>query len=294
LKQPIIKLLLIEDNPDDAEMLSHLLKEDPTTHFECTIVNRFSLAVEERSRKSYDLILVDLELPDSTGLDTFNRTKIHPMETPIIVITGRHGEEIGLQAVEAGAQDYLVKGHINAHSLTHAIRYAVERDHLFKKLSVLSDLDELTGLYNRRGFFALSRHRLKVSSRTKGKVFLLFADFDDLKKINDTLGHAEGDRALIETAKVLRKTFRETDVIARLGGDEFAVLATEASSEKGVAHLTQRLQESLDAYNHPEGIPFKLSLSIGVAAYDPAHPRPLEELLSTADTFLYEQKRGKR
>ncbi|MFQ5813869.1 MAG: GAF domain-containing protein, partial [Anaerolineae bacterium] len=156
-------------------------------------------------------------------------------------------------------------------------------------LRALALLDELTSLYNRRGFFTLAEQQLKMADRTETKMLLLFADFDDLKWINDTLGHHEGDRALIEVANVLAETFRESDIIGRIGGDEFVVLAIETDGSPAEV-LTARLQENLEARNARGDLRYRLSLSVGIAHYDPGHPCSIDELLAQADRSMYEKK----
>jgi len=158
-------------------------------------------------------------------------------------------------------------------------------------LRALLLVDELTGLYNRRGFVALGRQQLKAAERAKRSMVLLFADFDDLKRINDTFGHPEGDRALIETADVLKGTFRESDIIARIGGDEFVVLATETDGARAEV-LTTRLQENLEARDAREGHRYKLSLSMGLARYDPECPCSIDELVARANIAMYQRKRS--
>jgi diguanylate cyclase (GGDEF)-like protein/putative nucleotidyltransferase with HDIG domain len=122
-------------------------------------------------------------------------------------------------------------------------------------------------------------------------MLLLFTDFNNLKWINDTLGHHKGDLALIETANILTETFRETDIIARIGGDEFGVLAMEGRRD-GAEMLISRLQENLDTHNAREKCSYKLSLSMGIARYDPECPCSIDELLARADSLMYEQKQG--
>ncbi len=163
------------------------------------------------------------------------------------------------------------------------------RKRMEETLRALLLIDDLTGLYNRRGFFTLGQQQLKTANRTKMTMLLLFADFDDLKQINDTFGHPEGDRALVETAQVFRETFRESDIIARIAGDEFAVLAVETDKFSSDI-LATRLQENLEARNARKGRRYKLSLSTGLARYDPKHPCSIDELLARADKAMYEQK----
>ncbi len=165
-----------------------------------------------------------------------------------------------------------------------------ERVRMEETLRALALIDDLTSLYNRRGFVTLGQQQLKAASRTKRRMVLLFADFDGLKLINDAFGHSEGDRALIETADALRETFRESDIIARIGGDEFVVLAIETNGSPAEV-LAIRFQENLKARNVRENRHYRLSLSVGLARYDPEHPCSIDELLTQADRAMYEQKR---
>lgn len=167
-----------------------------------------------------------------------------------------------------------------------------ERKHMEERLHSLSVTDELTGLFNRRGFFTLAEQQLKIASRARREMVLLYADLDKLKWINDTLGHPEGDRALSETAKIFKKTFRDSDIIARIGGDEFVVLAIE-TREVNAEVLITHVQENVEAYNVKGTSPYRLSLSIGTARFDPYSPCTIDELLTPADTMMYEQKRKK-
>ena len=168
-----------------------------------------------------------------------------------------------------------------------------DRKRLEKELHRLSIVDELTGLYNRRGFITLSEQQLKIAIRTKKDMLLLFADLDKMKQINDTLGHQEGDKALIEIATVLKEVFRESDIIGRMGGDEFAALAIDAADETKEV-LIDRLQKTLDGHNGSEGRNYTLSLSIGIAHYNPEIPSSLDELISQADTLMYGEKNKKQ
>jgi len=152
--------------------------------------------------------------------------------------------------------------------------------------------DQMTELYNRRGFITLAEQQIKAANRAKRAMLLTFIDCDGLKGINDTLGHEEGDRALIDMANVLRQTFRESDIIARLGGDEFAVLSIDAA-DMNPKDFSKRLQENIDAGNAEETRPYKLAMSWGTAVYDPGSPQSLDELMSSADERMYAQKKAK-
>lgn len=162
-----------------------------------------------------------------------------------------------------------------------------------EKIRILSLTDEFTGIYNRRGFFTFAEQHLRIVNRMKKGMGLFFVDIDDLKIINDTLGHQEGDRAIIDTVNILRNTFRESDVIARMGGDEFAISAigTYASDVK---ILATRLQENVKSHNGKNARSYTLSVSVGVMWCDHKYPRSVEELLLQADKLMYQQKQKKR
>jgi diguanylate cyclase (GGDEF)-like protein/PAS domain S-box-containing protein len=170
-----------------------------------------------------------------------------------------------------------------------------DRKHMEEEILALSLRDELTTLYNRRGFMTLAEQQLKTASRLKKKVALLYLDVDNLKKINDTGGHKMGDRALAEIAFILKKSFREADIVGRMGGDEFSVLAME-TTKMSEDILTQRLQEKLTLFNSRSSAEagFSLSISVGVFTREPEYPATVEEMLSRADHLMYEQKRSKK
>jgi len=162
-----------------------------------------------------------------------------------------------------------------------------------EKLHNLSLSDELTGLHNRRGFFAVAGQFLKLARRQKEGTFMLYADIDNLKEINDTFGHKEGDQVLIETANILKRNYRESDVIARLGGDEFVIIPI-GTAKDNIGIITSRFEKSIETYNSTSNRGYKLSLSYGLAYYDPENPCSLDELLMQADKAMYEHKRNKQ
>jgi diguanylate cyclase (GGDEF)-like protein/PAS domain S-box-containing protein len=161
-----------------------------------------------------------------------------------------------------------------------------------EKLRALSLIDELTGLHNRRGLFALVEQLLKLCKRQKKGTFMLYADVDNLKEINDTFGHKEGDMALKDIANILRKNFRDADIIARIGGDEFVVIPVGTAGDN-VEAISSRLQKSLEIHNAERNRSYKLSLSFGIAYYDPENPCSIDGLLTQGDELMYEQKRHK-
>ena len=161
-----------------------------------------------------------------------------------------------------------------------------------RELRYLALTDDLTCLYNRRGFFAAATQQLKLARRNAQGLLLFFCDVDNLKTINDSHGHREGDLAIVRAAGALEQTFRGSDILARLSGDEFTVLTTESSSRSQEVIL-RRLEKSLKKSNANQSR-YRVSLSIGLARFDPKHPVSLGALLAQADQAMYEQKRSRR
>jgi len=159
-------------------------------------------------------------------------------------------------------------------------------------LENLSLIDDLTGLHNRKGFLALAEHRMTVALRNEESFSVAFVDLDDLKVINDTFGHEMGNRALIESANVLKESFRQSDILGRMGGDEFAVFILHAD-EGETAGIQRRVQQHLDACNAIPNRRYRLSFSIGIISCGSARDSDLEGLLGKADALMYEQKRAR-
>ncbi len=187
-------------------------------------------------------------------------------------------------------------GALNARSLENALQRAascaLKQSLIDREVRSLAVTDELTGLYNRRGFLASATHQLKLAHRQGEDALLLFCDVDNLKEINDSFGHHEGDLALVRSADALEDTFRDSDILARLGGDEFAVVASDASSPSRQA-IVPRIEKSLEKANAEEQR-YKLSFSIGVARFNPLAPASLGELMAIADRDMYVHKRFRR
>lgn len=167
-----------------------------------------------------------------------------------------------------------------------------DRKRAEEALKNLSLKDDLTGLYNRRGFFTLAEQGLKTAQRMGTGMMLIFGDLNNMKGINDTFGHKEGDQALVDTSRILKETFRESDIIARIGGDEFVILAMN-SLETPAAKPIDRFERILNDHHLQTKRAYTLSMSFGIACFDPQNPCSLEVLLSEADQLMYENKSKK-
>jgi len=173
------------------------------------------------------------------------------------------------------------------HDITERKSYEAQLHHM-------SVTDELTGLFNRRGFKTLADKQLKVAARNKHEVFLLYADFDNMKWINDKYGHPAGDSALVETAVILKNTFRQADLIGRVGGDEFIVLLSDRKGRKSEETVIDRLEEEINKANSIKNRRYKILLSIGTVSCDSANTISIDELMIKADKLMYESKRQKK
>ena len=162
-----------------------------------------------------------------------------------------------------------------------------------QKLISETFVDELTGLYNRRGLNSLGEQALHLAQRENRDLLLAFIDLDGLKAINDSFGHKAGDKSITDVAYLLRQTFRKSDILVRLGGDEFAVIAQGKTRQDG-ERIMRRLSEATEELNRAQPNACKLSLSIGFAHYDSAAKQSLMELLEQADADMYKHKRAKK
>jgi len=292
LVRPIKVLVIEEGKPESTPWHQVVSVSVNAGQFEATRASSLSNALAALEREPFDVILLDLVLPDSLGTNTYSQVYARAPEIPIVVTSHLDDKDQAVKVLQEGAQDYLVKGEMDAVHLRRALLYAIERHRTKVMLHHLSFNDDLTGLLNRRGFLSLAKQQLKIAQRENWELPLFFADLDGLKNINDNFGHPEGDRALQAMATILKETFRTSDLLARLGGDEFIMLAINAPAA-GIQTILARLQRNLDRYNAQNRY-YQLSLSIGVAQFDPRHETTLEELIIEADKALYDHKRRKR
>jgi diguanylate cyclase (GGDEF)-like protein len=281
------KILVVDDEEPMRKLIVSLLS--PKGH-QCVTANNGREALDKFMETKFDALITDIVMPEMDGITLTEELSKHYQNLPVMVMTGYTEEYSAETAIASGAREFINKPFSISEFL---IRFdKMMRDHEGEEaLLALSLIDELTGLYNRRRFFVLTDQYLKLSVRTKKRLLLLFIDMDNLKWINDHHGHNEGDQALIDLANILKKTFRESDIIARIGGDEFVVLS-ESTDENGEIVLT-RLYENIKDHNAKGSRCYTLSISVGTTQFDPKYPISIDELLSKADALMYAQKRKK-
>lgn len=198
----------------------------------------------------------------------------------------------GGKRIHSGSVSLIRDSYGNPVGFRGIVRDVTEKKRMEEELKELSLRDDLTGLYNRRGFIELAEQQWKIAKRMMRKMLLVYADIDRLKYINDTFGHYTGDRLINEAAGIIKGTFRTSDIVARIGGDEFVVLAVEIADLDYTRYI-EKLHKNLQEHNREMDLPCELSLSVGFALYDPDCPLTLDELMKRADDTMYDQKKGK-
>jgi diguanylate cyclase (GGDEF)-like protein/PAS domain S-box-containing protein len=230
---------------------------------------------------------------DDLGNDLANLYRLMQGETPTCQVEKRYVHRLGQIVWALNSVSLVRDSDDNPAHFIFQIQDITERKRAEAALQSLSLVDELTGLYNRRGFLAVTEQHLAAIRRNEKIPVVLYADLDGLKDINDSLGHYEGDRALVMAAEIFKETFRSSDILARIGGDEFVVLAA-IGPEESTESLAIRLEEKFTASNSSGSRPYNLSISVGLARFDAEGEHSIEDLMARADRSMYENKRRKR
>lgn len=284
-----MRILLVEDNPDDAEFLQACIGRSRDRLVDITRVDRISEAKATLSKKRFDVVLLDLHLPDAAGSECVEQILQAAPKIPIVVLSGQADEDYAVEILNRGVQDYLVKWEGDGRIILRAIRYAIERKRAEIELHYLARYDSLTGIPNRQ-YLCDQLERATTRARRAGKKMgLLFLDLDRFKTVNDTLGHQFGDELLRAVVERLKYSIRAGDLLARLGGDEFAVLLEDVSGPLELESVARTLVACFAE-------PFKLghrevtvTASVGITLYPIDNVEPLA-LLNNADIAMYQAK----
>jgi diguanylate cyclase (GGDEF)-like protein len=277
-------ILIIDD---DAVILKFMKIVLEMEGYECETAISSQAALERVQSAPFDIMITDIVMPGMNGLELTGKAKGIRPNMAVIITTGFVDNFSYDKAIEAGASDFIKKPFTEKELIARIKHVKMQQE-----IRNLTLRDELTGIYNRRGFFALVEYQFNLAKRSKTGMFMLYADLDNLKIINDTLGHQEGDRALTMAADILRKNFRQSDIIARIGGDEFVVFPVGTSADC-VDKILERLQKALEAYNAENNRGYSLSISAGISFYDPERPCTIDDLLAAADRSMYDRKMNK-
>ncbi|HWX29815.1 MAG TPA: GGDEF domain-containing protein [Steroidobacteraceae bacterium] len=300
----LLKALVVMDSREN----SWFLNEGNRDSLECHLIDvkgipvnmeNFQGTLRMIADQTPDVLLLDSTLARNFVLSIVIQVRDKMPNLPIVLLPDIQGaaeqavvmpEAGGNQPrLDGGTDDGLNGALVAADSIARTIRYTHGQLGLQRTLLQMALRDDLTGLHNRRGFIALATRQLRWARDTGQHMAMFFADLDGLKSINDHFGHAEGDRAISLAAACIKETFRKFDVTARLSGDEFVALISEVPG-RSVEAISQRLQRNLADRPGAER-PYTLSLSVGVAHFDPDKPVTLQELMRRADAALYRHKR---
>jgi diguanylate cyclase (GGDEF)-like protein len=257
--------------------------------YNLTVAPNVAATLDHLAAGGIGVVLLDLSLPDGTGLDGLLRIRELYPDVPVIALAGMNDEALAGQALQAGAQDYLTKGRMGGSLLARSIRYATQLNRMQMALRSLSFIDNLTGLYNRRGFVTLADPHVRLAQRVKGRFLVVSVDVSGLGAINTASSYDEGDTVLRDVAELLRRTFRDSDILARLEGGSYMAFAVDAPEEKAPI-ITNRLQQHVVGYNQQTIRAYTLVLKVGIAAFDANASGSIEDLMARA----VEERRGAR
>lgn len=285
-------ILLVEPEPAEAQRILTFLREALGPTVNVTVVRSLSTARRRVLEGDLALALLDLSIPGVTGLDGLREIQHADARLPVVVLADQIDQRLGLRAVKAGAQDFLVRSKVDAKALLQSIQYAVERKRSESRLAFLALHDPLTGLANRVQFRERLSEALERSDRVRGRVGVLFLDLDHFKEVNDTLGHDAGDLLLKEVAQRLTTCVRSFEVVARQGGDEFVILLENLRGADDATAVARRI---LAALAKPIGLgPAErpVHTSIGIALSEPGDT--VDSLTDKADRAMYRAKQAGR
>jgi len=297
MKQKLTRALVVLDSRENSWFLNGSSHESLDCHV--LDVKGLRVDVEDFDRallmiaeKLPDVLLLDSTLARNFALCMVIQVRDKIPTLPVVLLPDILGalEAQGSNRPGDGTEDVLDAALAASDAIARAIRFTHGQLGLQRSLLQMIWRDDLTGLHNRRGFMALATRHLRCACDMGQPMVMFFADVDGLKSINDRFGHGEGDRALASAAACIKQTFRKFDLTARLSGDEFVALTVEVPGRSTEA-ICRRLQSKLA---HCSGAEYKLSLSVGMAHFDPGSPVTLQELMRQADVALYRHKRRDR
>ncbi|MGO8975890.1 MAG: putative bifunctional diguanylate cyclase/phosphodiesterase [Steroidobacteraceae bacterium] len=296
----ITRLLLVEDIPGDSHLLRKMFNEQGSHNTQLTHVKCMSEAETHLAEHAVDIILLDLGLSDAHGSGAVQRAHAAAPDVPLVVLTGLDDESLAVQALQQGAQDYLIRGQIETRGLLRALRYAIERKTMeriamatARQMAHAAEHDFLTGLPNRMLLNDRVGQAIVLATRHMNKIAVLFLDLDGFKYINDSLGHPIGDKLLQSVAKRLADCIRGSDSVSRQGGDEFVVLLLDIEQAEDAAVTARRMLQAVAQPHSIDQHDLHVTASIGVSVY-PDDGLDAEALIKNADTAMYQAKENGR
>jgi diguanylate cyclase (GGDEF)-like protein len=283
-----MKILLVEDDSDDADFLRLSLAQHNGS-VSVTRTSSIADAVTALDGDRYDVVLLDLNLPDGRGAECVARIQEAESLVPIVVLSGHGDEDYAVEILNKGVQDYLVKWEGDGRTILRAIRYAIERKRAEAKLNYLARYDSLTRIPNRQYLRDQLAQAMTRALRRGRTMALLLLDLDRFKAVNETLGHEAGDALLRDAVQRLTSSVRDGDVLARLGGDEFAVLLEDVEGPTEAERLARSIGAAFQKPFDVGGRQVSVTVSIGVTIC-PADTTDPVALLNNADIAMSRAK----
>lgn len=284
------RVLLIDDDRLQHRLTQGMFAQFRQEKFELEWADNYGDGLRRLKEGGYAVCLLDYQLGPRDGLSLIREAMAGGCRVPIVFLTAETGEGIDMQALEAGAMDYLIKGEITPRSLERSLRYAVKLGETLEALHRMATHDSLTGLLNRREFERVLAEELDRAKRFGRSFAVLMLDIDHFKKINDTQGHPAGDVVLKNVAQRIGRQLRSVDRLARVGGEEFGIVLAEVDHVTA-SEVARRIVEAIAAT--PIKISDELALKVTLSAGSASMPRNASDtrtLVSAADKALYEAK----
>ncbi len=286
-------ILVVENDEDDALLIRTMLSHDRKQSYAVHHVKTLKEACAFLKEKTPDLVVSDLGLPDSQGIATFRELKKSAVDVPILLLTGHQDELMAEEALHEGAQDFVHKNDMNLQILSRAIRYAIERHSLLKKARSARLKDELTGCHNRAAFLALVEHQLKVYKRLQRDFVMYYVKIAGFAQLPESQGPEAQERAVLAAARILRHSFRDSDIVARVGEEDFAVAAVHCDHDS-TETVKHRLLRDAEWYNEAKHLPFELDLAVEPLTARSGEPVDLAYLLDRGAALTAARDEKKR
>jgi diguanylate cyclase (GGDEF)-like protein len=289
-----LRILHVEDDMIDKRLVQKILQAIPVYSVDCDHAGSINVALDSLKSQDYDIILLDMRLPDGFGLDLIRAVKDIAPDKPIVILSGVDDMDLTLKAVQYGAEEYLVKDELNSSILMRSIRYAMDHKQRELELAYLSEHDELTRIPNRHSLKSRLRRAAVRCRQDNSMAALMFIDLDYFKIVNDTFGHTTGDLLLQQVAKRLHRCVRHDDTVARMGGDEFAVLLEGIREREVVDGIARKILKTLSEAFVLNSNGIYITASVGIYLYDGYEALDLESIIRHSDEAMYQVKTNGR
>jgi diguanylate cyclase (GGDEF)-like protein len=291
--QPL-RVLHVEDDLVDTRLVQKVLKAIPVYSIDCDHVDSLNTAITSLTHQDYDIIILDMRLPDGYGLELVQAVKDVAPDKPIVILSGLDDMDLTLKAVQYGAQEYLVKDELNARLLMRSIRFAIDHKQRELELAHLSEYDDLTKIPNRHSLKTRLRRAVVRCRQNSTKAALMFIDLDYFKIVNDTFGHGTGDLLLRQVAKRLHQCVRHDDTVARMSGDEFVVLLETIRDREVVTAIARKILQTMSQVFVLNTNEVYITASIGIYLHDGHETVDLDKIIKYSDQAMYEVKTSGR